>query len=134
MDRSDYVLTGKVDLLVKTASGIDLIDFKTLPRPGKDSAILEQYEQQLYFYAHALEQCSRQRPDRLFLYWTAEERKENALMEIPYSTECLKKVSLAIDETASAMKAGRFHVWKPPAPEICQSCDLCHLCRRDGVI
>ncbi|MBA2391356.1 MAG: PD-(D/E)XK nuclease family protein [Ktedonobacteraceae bacterium] len=61
VDTPKYVLTGTIDLLVKTPAGFDLIDFKTLPRPKQDTPFLERYEQQLHFYAHALEQSRGQR-------------------------------------------------------------------------
>ncbi|HTK08161.1 MAG TPA: ATP-dependent DNA helicase, partial [Ktedonobacteraceae bacterium] len=107
-DRSTYVLTGKIDLLVKTADGIDLIDFKTHPRQDKNPALVEQYKQQLYFYAHALEQHPEHRPNRLFLYWTAEERKENALMEIPYQSEHRHALSNHLELVVSHIEEGNF--------------------------
>ncbi len=134
VDTPEYILTGTVDLLVKTAGGVDLIDFKTLRRPGKNTVFLEQYEQQLHFYAHAVEQSHGQRPERLFLYWIAEERKENALMEIPYQAGMMKKMSANLESVAENIKNKHFHVRKPPAVEVCQRCDIRHLCRQDRVI
>ena len=134
VDTPEYILTGTVDLLVKTAGGVDLIDFKTLRRPGKNAVFLEQYEQQLHFYAHAVEQSHGQRPERLFLYWIAEERKENALMEIPYQAGMMKKMSANLESVAENIKNKHFHVRKPPAVEVCQRCDIRHLCRQDRVI
>ncbi len=134
VDKPEYILTGTIDLLVKTAGGVDLIDFKTLRRPGKNAVFLEQYEQQLYFYAHAVEQSCGQRPERLFLYWTAEERKENALMEIPYQAEMMKKMSANLESVAENIKNKHFHVRQPPAVEVCQRCDIRHLCQQDRVI
>jgi DNA helicase-2/ATP-dependent DNA helicase PcrA len=134
IDKPEYVLTGTIDLLVETASGVDLIDFKTHQRPKQKSAFLEQYKQQLHFYAHALEQSRVQRPERLFLYWTAEERKENALMEIPYQSEKMSKINTDLESVVEHIKKKNFHVSKPPAIEICQRCDIRHLCRQDRVI
>jgi DNA helicase-2/ATP-dependent DNA helicase PcrA len=129
-----YVLTGQIDLLVKRAQGPVLIDFKTQPRVEKDASILEQYTQQLYFYAHALERSRNQRPTQLFLYWTAEERKENALMEIPYTDRQRAIVDQDVQETADNIQAERFHVRRPPAPAICRACDLRYLCRKEKLI
>lgn len=134
IDTPKYVLTGTIDLLVETASGIDLIDFKTHQRPKQNSAFLEQYEQQLHFYAHAVEQSRGQRPERLFLYWTAEERKENALMEIPYQAEKMKKINTDLENVVENIEKKNFHVHRPPAIEICQLCNIRHLCRQDRII
>ncbi len=134
IDMPKYVLTGTVDLLVETASGVDLIDFKTQQRPQQNSAFLEQYEQQLHFYARAVEQSRGQRPERLFLYWTAEEHKENALMEIPYQAEKMQTISTNLESIAEHIENKHFHVRKPPAVEVCQRCDIRHLCLQDRVI
>jgi DNA helicase-2/ATP-dependent DNA helicase PcrA len=134
IEKSAYVLTGKIDLLVKNASSIDLIDFKTQPRPKDASVLLGAYEQQLHFYAHALEQSYSQRPERLFLYWTAEERRENALMEIPYQEERMKKINTHLEDVVEHIEKKQFHVRQPPALEICRKCDLRALCQQDRVI
>ena len=134
IDRGNYTLTGKIDLLVKTSSGIDLIDFKTLSRPDKDTGQLKQYEQQLHFYAHALEQSRGQRPDRLLLYWTTEERRENALEEIPYHAEKVQKMNADLHEIVENIQNEHFHVQIAPAAETCRCCDLRYLCRQDRVI
>jgi DNA helicase-2/ATP-dependent DNA helicase PcrA len=134
VDRGDYTLTGKIDLLVKTARGMDLIDFKTLPRPDKDARLLKQYEQQLHFYAHALEKSRGQRPERLFLYWTTEESRENALEEIPYRAEKVQKMSVNFDEIVDGIQNENFHVQIAPGAETCRCCDIRYLCRQDRII
>jgi DNA helicase-2/ATP-dependent DNA helicase PcrA len=134
MDKQRYILTGTIDLLVKTPAGLDLIDFKTLPRPRKNAFFLEEYEQQLHFYASAMEQSRGQRPERLFLYWTAEERKEDALMEIPYQPEKVKKMKDDLESVVENIQAANFHVRQPPDIGICQRCDIRYLCKQDRVI
>jgi DNA helicase-2/ATP-dependent DNA helicase PcrA len=134
IDGGNYTLTGKIDLLVKTQQGMDLIDFKTQPRPDKDTGLLKQYEQQLHFYAHALEQSRGKRPDRLFLYWTIEERRENALEEIPYRAEKMQKMSADLNEIVENIQNEHFHVQIAPGAETCRCCDIRYLCRQDRVI
>jgi ATP-dependent exoDNAse (exonuclease V) beta subunit len=134
MDKQRYILTGTIDLLVKTPAGLDLIDFKTLPRPRKNAFFLEEYEQQLHFYASAMEQSRGQRPERLFLYWTAEERKEDALMEIPYQPEKVKKMKDDLESVVENIQTANFHVRQPPDIGICQRCDIRYLCQQDRVI
>jgi DNA helicase-2/ATP-dependent DNA helicase PcrA len=129
-----YVLTGKIDLLVNSAQGPVLIDFKTQPRVEKDGSILEQYTQQLYFYAHALERSCNQRPTQLFIYWTAEERKEDALMEIPYTGRQRAIVDQDVQEIVDNIQNEKFQVRRPPSPTICRACDLRYLCRQEKII
>ena len=85
VEKDDYVLTGKIDLLMEGRGGLDILDFKTSKRPTKNSDALTAYKQQLYLYAHALEKRTGNLPKRLLLYWTAEDSREDALMEITLS-------------------------------------------------
>lgn len=129
-----HIVTGKIDLLVKKGHDLALIDFKMMPSPTKNAEQLERYTRQLYFYAHALEQSGYQRPRHLFLYWTMEEHKEDALMEIPYDGEEIAKIRKDLQKTVLNIESKKFMVWKPPAREICQRCDLRHLCQQDRII
>ncbi|MBI3798985.1 MAG: ATP-dependent helicase [Deltaproteobacteria bacterium] len=87
VEKDDYILTGKIDLLMGGDGKLELLDFKTAERPVNSPQLLAAYERQLCTYAHILEQRYGKRPDRLLLYWTAEPRKTDALMEFPYRPE-----------------------------------------------
>jgi DNA helicase-2/ATP-dependent DNA helicase PcrA len=134
VEQDDYILTGKIDLVMRGREGLEIIDFKTRARPEDISDHLTFYKRQLYLYAYGLEKRMKQRPKRLLLYWTAEERKEDALMEIPYTNENLEQVRIYFNEFVDKIKQEQFDVLIPPHPEICQSCDIYHLCRREGII
>ena len=85
VEKEHYILTGKIDLLLGGDGRLELLDFKSQPRPSEDDRSLESYYKQLCIYAHILEQRYNKRPDRLLLYWTSEHKKENALMVFPLS-------------------------------------------------
>ena len=87
VEKDGYILTGKVDLLIGGDGRLELLDFKTSPKPVDSPALLTTYERQLCTYAHILEQRYDKRPDRLLLYWTAEPRKTDALMAFLYRPE-----------------------------------------------
>src|SRR2546430_4331731 len=78
VEKDDYILVGKVDLLMGGDGRLELLDFKTSPRPKDSPALLDSYERQLCTYAHILERRYGKRPDRLFLYWTSEPNKRDA--------------------------------------------------------
>jgi len=128
------VLTGKVDLLINTPHGPVMIDFKTQPRVDNDAPILKHYRQQLHFYANSLERANYQRPTKLFLYWTAEAYKQDALMEIPYDANSRAELDQDMQETLDNIHGEKFHVRRPPAMEVCRSCDIRYLCRQDKII
>jgi len=55
VEKDRYILTGKVDLLLGGDGRLELLDFKTSPRPVHSPALLTSYERQLCTYAHILE-------------------------------------------------------------------------------
>ena len=72
VEKDGYILTGKIDLLMGSDGRLELLDFKTSPRPVDSPELLHMYEQQLCTYAHILERRHGQRVERFVLSWTAE--------------------------------------------------------------
>lgn len=72
--------------------------------------------------------------DRLLIYWTSEERKEDALMVMWYRPERVGEAGHRFDRTVGRIQAGEFAVDTPPEAAICQEYDLRMLCRAEGVI
>jgi DNA helicase-2/ATP-dependent DNA helicase PcrA len=129
-----YILTGKVDLLLGSNDRLELLDFKTSPKPVHSPALLATYERQLCTYAHILEKRYGKRPDRLLLYWTAEPRKQDALMEFPYRPELVEEAGRHFDAVVAKVTAKDFRVITPPEPGICKECDLRAYCLTEGTI
>ncbi len=134
VEKDDYVLTGKIDLLMSGQRGLEILDFKTHSLPQHSSDRLSFYKQQLYLYAYALHKHKGEFPQRLLLYWTAEKCKEDALMEVPYQEENAKQVINDVDDIVVKIKQRQFDVEILPAPEICKVCDVRHLCRKERLI
>ena len=134
LEKDDYILTGKVDLLLGGDGKLELLDFKTSPRPKHSPGLISAYERQLWTYAHILERRHDKRVDRLLLYWTSESRKEDALMALPYRPERVDEAGRHFDATVGRIRAGEFSVTTPPEAAICRECDLRALCRAEGVI
>jgi DNA helicase-2/ATP-dependent DNA helicase PcrA len=109
VEKDRYVLTGKVDLLLGGDGRLELLDFKTSPRPVYSPALLASYERQLCTYAHILETRYGKRPDRLLLYWTAEPRKQDALMAFPYQPERVAAAGTYFDQVVTKNPAERLH-------------------------
>ena len=134
LEKDGYILSGKVDLLLGGDGKLELLDFKTSPRPTGSPALLDAYERQLCTYAHILERRYDKRVDRLLLYWTAEEQKNKALMAFPYRPERIDEAGRYFDEVVARIQAEEFLVKQPPETAICKECDLRGLCRSDGII
>jgi DNA helicase-2/ATP-dependent DNA helicase PcrA len=134
LEKDGYILTGKVDLLMGADGRLELLDFKTAERPDPGDPILAVYEKQLCTYAHILEQRHGKRPERLLLYWTAELKKENALMEFSYSAGQVAAAAADFDEVVAKIKNRDFRIVKIPARKVCKECDLKALCASEKLI
>jgi len=134
LEKDGYILVGKVDLLLGGDGKLELLDFKTSPRPIDSPELIAAYERQLCTYAHILERRYGRHVDRLLLYWTAEARKEDALMVLPNDPTLVEEAGLHFDETVRRIQAREFVVATPPEPAICKECDLRVLCHAEGVI
>jgi DNA helicase-2/ATP-dependent DNA helicase PcrA len=134
LEKDDYILVGKVDLLIGGDGKLELLDFKTSPRPDGAPELMETYERQLCTYAHVLEQRLGHRVDRLLLYWTGETKKERALMCLPYRPERIDDAGRHFDEIVRCIQRREFRVARPPGAEICKECDLKRLCAAEGIV
>ncbi len=134
LEKNGYILAGKVDLLIGGDGRLELLDFKTSPRPMTNPELLAAYERRLCTYAHILERRRGRRVDRLLLYWTSEPRKEDALLTLPYRPERVGEAGRHFDHTVRRIQAGDFAVTTPPDAVICRECDLRTLCHAEGII
>jgi DNA helicase-2/ATP-dependent DNA helicase PcrA len=134
LEKDGYILAGKVDLLLGGDGKLELLDFKTSPRPKDSPDLIAAYERQLCTYAHILERRHGRHVDRLLLYWTSEPRKEDALMVLPYDPERVAEAGQHFDKTVSLIQSRQFAVTTPPEARICDECDLRMLCQTEGII
>jgi DNA helicase-2/ATP-dependent DNA helicase PcrA len=134
VEKDQYILTGKIDLLMGGDGKLELLDFKSQPRPSDDDARLDSYYKQLCIYGHILEQRYGKRPDRLLLYWTAESKKQDALMVFPYYREVLEEAGTHFDQVVTRILAKDFTIKRPPEPKVCKECDFRLYCRHEGTI
>jgi DNA helicase-2/ATP-dependent DNA helicase PcrA len=134
LEKDGYILTGKVDLLLGGDGKLELLDFKTSPRPKESPELISAYERQLCTYAHILERRHNRHVDRLLLYWTSEPKKKDALMVLPYDPKLVEEAGRHFDETVRRIQAREFAVKEPPEPTICKECDLQSLCSAEGLL
>ena len=134
VEKTDYILTGKIDLLLGGDGKLELLDFKSQVRPDRDDSYLGVYVKQLQLYAHILEQRYGKRPDRLLLYWTGEASREDALMVFPYEPAKVAEAGRHFDAVIAKITGREFAVRKAPEPKICKECDFKTYCYRQGTI
>jgi DNA helicase-2/ATP-dependent DNA helicase PcrA len=134
LEKEDYILTGKIDLLMGGDGRLELLDFKTSPKPTDSPELLKTYERQLCTYAHILERRHGKKPDRLYLYWTAEEKKANALMQFPFRPHLVDEAAKDFDSVVNKIKAKNFQILTLPEKKICKECDIRSYCLNDGTL
>ena len=134
LEKDGYILSGKVDLLLGGDGKLELLDFKTSPRPKDSPELIAAYERQLCTYAHIMERRHGRHVDRLLLYWTSEPHKQDALMVLPYNPKRVEEAGLYFDETVRRIQAREFTVTTTPEAAICKECDLKILCHAEGII
>jgi DNA helicase-2/ATP-dependent DNA helicase PcrA len=132
VEKDGYILTGKVDLLMGGDGKLEILDFKTSERVD-DPELVAAYERQLCTYAHILERRHGKRPERLLLYWTAEPRKEDAVMEFPYRPELVDDAGRYFDEVVGKIQAADFRIVRVPERKVCKECDLRSFCAAEGL-
>lgn len=129
VDNKDYYLKGILDLIKGQDNSLDILDFKSQKRPDEDSPIIENYKKQLAVYSYIIEKKHKIKPDRTFIYWTGEEDKERALMEIETGDSKISEVMAHFDATVSKIRNKEFNVVKKPEARICNDCDFRHCCK-----
>ena len=134
VEKEDYILVGKVDVLIGGDGKLEILDFKTSPKPVESPELIASYERQLCTYAHILEKRYGKRPDRLLLYWTSEKKKEDALMEFPYRPELVEDAGKVFDKVVCKIKQKDFEITTVPERHICAECDMKHVCGKEGII
>ncbi|HPU01701.1 MAG TPA: ATP-dependent DNA helicase [Bacillota bacterium] len=134
VEKDDYILVGKIDLLLGNDGRLELLDFKSQKRPSPGDSRLDNYQKQLCIYAHILEQRYSKKPDRLLLYWTGEPIKEDALMIFPYQPELVEEAGRHFDKVVSKIMARDFEVKTMPEKKVCAECDLREYCLNEGTL
>ena len=129
-EKDDYIINGKVDLLLGKDNKLEILDFKTQQKPDLSDKIMLKYKYQLHIYAHILKERYRKDPDRLYIYWTAEEDRKDALMEIDYDEQLVKSAGSHFDEVAKCIIDKDFEIKTiPDKTRVCKECDFKHYCR-----
>ena len=134
LEKEDYILLGKIDLLLGEDDRLELLDFKSQPRPQEDEARVDGYYKQLCIYAHILEHRYNRRPDRLLLYWTGEPDRKDALMQFAYQPEVVDAAGLHFDHVVEQILEKDYRIQKTPERKVCKECDLRLYCGREGTI
>ena len=129
-EKEDFIINGKVDLLLGRDKKLELLDFKSQRKPETTDPILEKYQYQLHVYAHIIKERYGKEPERLYIYWTAENDRKDALQEIAYNPALVEAAGKHFDNVAKHILNKDFLVKTPPdEKKVCEECDFRYYCR-----
>ncbi|MBQ9897242.1 MAG: ATP-dependent helicase [Synergistaceae bacterium] len=129
--KPDYIIDGKIDLIRGDDDTVEIIDFKSMPKPDvndpKAKKILEHYKKQLHIYAHLVEQRTGNKVSMMRIYYTGEKNSVPTI-SYKYSPDAVQNTMQAFDETVKRIMNKDFSN-KCSDNKICQSCDFRHYCK-----
>lgn len=134
LEKEGYIVTGAVDLLLADDGSLEVLDFKSQPRPPDADPSIRTYYKQLCIYGHILEERRGRQPDRVLLYWSGERTRERALMSFDYRPEDVADSVSHFDSVVAEVQAQHFEVVTPPPRTICKECDFRSYCVSIGTI
>lgn len=130
--KDDYILSGKVDLIVGENNTVELVDFKSEKKPdvngteGREK--LDRYRRQLEVYAHIVEERTGQQVSKTHLYYTSEEAG-NPYITFEKDNRSIEKTIRTFDNVVQRIEAKDFAIPARPT-KLCNDCDMRSYCDR----
>lgn len=130
--RDRYILGGSVDLVQGDDDSVDIVDFKSEPKPDmeRDADRLLRYRRQLEVYGHLVQERHGTRVRKLHLHYTG---TLHGNPRVTYDMDA-GRVGRTIDEfdrVVGRIEAKEFAITERPAV-LCKNCDMRHYCDRRG--
>jgi DNA helicase II / ATP-dependent DNA helicase PcrA len=124
VERPQYVMSGIIDLIRGDKGELELLDFKAQEKKDITKDKEEFYKFQLAIYAQMIARKIGQRPQKTYIYLTAEKNRKDALVEIPIATVEAREAEKKFDEKAQRILDKDFKVLKVPVKDVCRNCDF----------
>lgn len=126
----DYIISGKVDLVVNPNGDYQILDFKTEKKPNvnKDSEQMQRVRKQLEIYAYLFEKRYGINITGMKAYYTGE---KDGVPFISFKKD-KKKINETIETFDEVVKKIEKKDFKGQCSDlkICKNCDLRHYCKR----
>ena len=136
VEKEEYIITGKIDLLMGKDGKFEILDFKTQPKPETNTnPIIDKYFKQLCLYAYILKERYNKPVEKMYIYWTAEEKRKDAIMQFNYSDRGIVETGIYFDSVVKNIQEKDFVVKTlPDTSKVCKECDFRFYCSQNGVI
>jgi len=130
--RDRYILMGGVDLLHGDDDTVDIVDFKSEPKPDmeRDADRLLRYRRQLEVYRHLVQERHGKRVRKLHLHYTGV-LHGNPRVSFDMDPARVDRTIADFDRVVGRIEANEFGITERPAT-LCKNCDMRHYCDRRG--
>ena len=114
----------------------EILDFKTQPKPETNTnPIIDKYFKQLCIYGYIMKERYKKPVEKMYIYWTAEEKRKDAIMEFKYENDNIEETFRYFDSVVKNIKDKKFDVEiLPDTGKICKECDFRFYCSQNGII
>ena len=124
----DYILQGVIDLVEGLDDTVEIVDYKTGPKPDiiQDSSRVEHYRKQLEIYAYLIEKRYGKKVSRMHLYYTST-LEGNPLITFNWNQRDVELVIREVTDIVKKIESKDFHK-SVQNNYACKFCDLRFYC------
>ena len=134
LQKEDYILEGKIDLVRGFGDTYEILDFKTGKKPDVNNEEsrerLSQYRRQLEIYANIIHERTGKEISRLNLFYTGTS-DENPIISYRYENSSVEKTIKEVDEVVHKIERKDFAIRKKCSPAQCAECDFKFYCGKN---
>lgn len=127
----DYILQGIIDLIEGKDDAVEIVDYKTGPKPDvhKHPESVEHYKKQLEIYAYLIEKRYGRKVSRMHLYYTST-LEGNPVISFEYSTKSISATIREITDTVHHIENKDFTEGVRNS-YACRFCDMKYVCGKN---
>ena len=129
----EYVLQGVIDLVEGFDNTVEIVDYKTGPKPDVDRfpQRVEHYRKQLEIYAYLIEKRYGKKVSRMHLYYTST-MEGDPLISFDWNRTAVDRTIVDITETVRKIEAKEFRERAQNA-YVCKFCDMRYFCGSEKI-
>jgi len=128
----DYILQGVIDLIEGQGDTVEIVDYKTGPKPDvrNHPERVEHYRKQLEIYAYLIEKRYGKRVSRMHLYYT-NAQDGDPLISFDWTRAAIERTIAELTETIRNIESKNFE-GSATNSYACTFCDMRYFCEKAG--
>jgi DNA helicase-2/ATP-dependent DNA helicase PcrA len=134
LEKENYILRGRVDLILGKDNQVEVLDFKSMRKPEDNNMLIKSYHKQLCIYAHIIEERYKRKPEKLVIYWTGQTNREDARMVFDYNKDLATTSVVEFDFIAKKILEKDYSIINVPEKKYCYECDFRKYCANEGTL